>query len=89
MDHEDLGQLEVGVNYFEYSRNKSTGGISDRFVDLNGKSRLGYEVDWYTTWRPFSDISFTLQFGLFFPNSRAFLNDSNRHYVSVGTVFYF
>jgi|GEM_PF-3384486 len=89
-DHPSLGDLEVGVNYFTYRKHESKGGISDRGLDLTSDtSGLGYETDFFVTWRPFSDVLVTAQYGLFVPDSDAFTDSDKRPFYSLGVMFYF
>jgi len=89
-NHEVLGDLDVGVNYFNYSKHKSKGGTADRGIDTTvATSSLGHETDFYLTWRPFSDVSIITQYGLFSPDSDAFVTDWKRAYVSTGVIIYF
>jgi len=88
--HKDeiLGELEFGVNYFNYHRIKTGGGISDRLA-VPGTSFVGWELDAYTTWRPFSDLTILIQYGYFFAFREAFSDDSGRPYFSIGTILFF
>lgn len=87
-DHEVMGEMEFGVNYFNYHRAKSNGGISDRLA-VPGTSFIGWELDAYTSWRPFSDLTILIQYGYFFPYREAFSDDSGRPYFSLGTILFF
>lgn len=87
-EDKEVIQLEAGFAGFYYWRNKSQGGISDRFMDPGG-SFLGRELDLYLIWRPFSDVSILTQYGVFWPERKPFRDHSNRFFFSVGTIIYF
>ncbi|MBU0755252.1 MAG: alginate export family protein [Planctomycetes bacterium] len=87
-DHPVFGEVEAGINGFQYRKYKSNGGVSDRQV-VPGHGFLGREVDLYTIWRPFSDLSIMTQYGYFWPASKAFLDDTRRYYFSVTLIFFF
>lgn len=87
-DHELFGELEAGIDGFQYRRNKSNGGVSDRQV-IPGHGFLGRELDLYTIWRPYSDFSIMTQYGYFWPASKAFQDDTRRYFFSVTVIFFF
>jgi hypothetical protein len=87
-DHEVMGEMEFGMNYFYYNRIKERGGISDRLA-VPGTSFIGWELDAYTSWRPFSDLTILLQYGYFFPYREAFSDDSGRPYFSLSAMLFF
>ena len=76
---EGCADLQVGANYFIYQRAERMGGISDRYT-VPGERNLGHEIDVYLQWRPFTDVSVLVQYGLFDPNRDAF---------DVGSIVYF
>ncbi len=89
-NHEIFGSLEGGFNYFRYRKHSSRGGMSDRGLDLAGEgSALGYELDFYVAWRPYSDLSLIFLYGHFKPDHDSFTDTSRRSYTSLGMIVYF
>ena len=87
-DHRVLGDLDVGIRYYDYKRNKSSGGISGRGVDRNG-TQLGHEWDFTLTWRPYSDVMALAEYGLFKPDLDSYSDNGYRPFVALGLLFFF
>jgi hypothetical protein len=79
---EPLRKMELGTNWFLYYKHHRDGAVSDPTADLTS-GYLGWEMDYYTNWRITSDLSFTVQYGLFFPGD-AFSDRSTRPYFFTG-----
>ncbi len=85
----DAGDFQLGTKLYLYRKNKSEGGISD--VDATTKkSEIGYEIDVYSSWRIFSDLIWSLQYGHFHPGKAypTTAND-NENYLFTNLVFVF
>jgi len=62
----DAGRVDVGMDYYWLFKADADGPISDfRANDTSGD--VGQEVDIFMEWRIFSDLSWTIRYGRFFP----------------------
>lgn len=88
LDHvELLRELEIGTNWFLYHKHHGRGAISD-FTAQEFAGYVGWEMDYYMNWRIFSDLSWTLRCGLFFPGD-AYQDREMRHFVFSGITWSF
>ncbi len=62
----DWDRVEWGATYFFLQKQQSHGGISDPLASDNQRG-LGHELDTYLFWRIFSDVSFSMRYGILFP----------------------
>lgn len=84
---EALKNLEVGTDWFLYWKNRRSGAVSDPTAD-RGSGYLGWEMDYFVTWRITSDLALTTRFGTFFPGS-SFSDQSTRTFFLTGVTWSF
>lgn len=70
--------LEIGVNFYLYRKDRAKGGISDFRADRHLHS-LGKEIDAYLNYKVLSDVFFNVNYGKFYP-SDAFSDKDIRTY---------
>lgn len=56
---------------------------------IPGTTYLGFEVDVILEWQVFSDLSFDLRYGVFFPDGDAFGDSNPRHFAYFGASYAF
>jgi hypothetical protein len=86
-DIDALKRLEVGTDWFLYYKNRSNAAVSDPTADRTS-GYLGWEMDYFLSWRLTSDLSWTTRFGTFFPG-RAFSDQTTRTFFLVGMTWSF
>lgn len=86
-DIEITKELEVGTDYYLYYKNKKVAAVSDDLADIQ-TGYLGWEMDYYANYRIFSDLSWTVRFGTFFPGS-AFTDQTTRTFLLTGITWSF
>lgn len=86
-DIEFTKDLELGTDFFLYWKNHRDAAVSDSTADLQS-GYLGWEVDHYANYRIFSDLSWTVRFGTFFPGS-AFSDQTTRTFFLTGVTWSF
>lgn len=79
--------LELGSDFYLYWKNKSVAAVSDVLADQRS-GYLGWEMDYYANYRIFSDLSYTVRFGTFFPGS-AFSDQTTRTFLLTGVTWSF
>lgn len=82
-----LRELEIGTDWFLYSKHHRDGGVSDFTAD-RGSSYLGWEMDYFLNWRITSDLSYTARFGTFFPGG-SFSDQTTRTFFLTGVTWSF
>ena len=80
-------ELELGTDYYLYYKNKRVAAISDSLADETS-GYAGWEMDYYANYRIFSDLSWTVRFGTFFPGS-AFSDQTTRTFLLTGITWSF
>jgi hypothetical protein len=81
------GRIDVGLDYYWLFKADPDGPISDfRAVDTSGD--VGQEVDIFLEWRIFSDLSWTIRYGRFFPGG-AYADRQPRDFLFTGFNFSF
>ena len=80
-------QLELGTNWFLYTKNRARAAISDPTAD-NFSGYVGWEMDYFINWRLSSDLSWTIRWGTFCPGS-AYQDQHTRHFVLTGVTWSF
>lgn len=58
--------LSIGIDYYQYYKDKRSGGIYDTEATLDDKD-IGSEIDLNLSWQILSDISWSLEYGHFKP----------------------
>ncbi|UCD28095.1 MAG: alginate export family protein [Planctomycetota bacterium] len=86
-DIEALKELEVGTDWFLYWKNRTNAAVSDPTADRQS-GYLGWEMDYFLSWRITSDLSWTTRFGTFFPG-RAFSDQTTRTFLLMGVTWSF
>jgi hypothetical protein len=81
-------ELELGLNWFIYHKDRSEGAVSDPTA-TQPIGRLGHEMDVFANWRITSDISWLVRWGVFWPAGGAFADDQERHYLLSAMTFSF
>ena len=66
---------------------ESVAAVSDVLADERS-GYLGWEMDYYANYRIFSDLSWTVRFGTFFPGS-AFSDQTTRTFLLTGVTWSF
>lgn len=84
---EALRELEVGTDWFLYSKNHSAGAISDYTADERS-GYVGWEMDYYVNWRLTSDLAWTTRFGTFFPG-QSYSDQTTRTFLMTGMTYSF
>jgi hypothetical protein len=84
---EALRKFEVGVFGYYYRKANSQELISDSRAFLNNAD-IGKEVDFLVRWRVFSDLGFSLNYGVFFPG-KAYQERGARNFLSAGITYSF
>lgn len=84
---EMLKNLELGTDWFLYSKNRSDGAVSDGTANRES-AFLGWEMDYFASWRITSDLAWTTRFGTFFPG-RAFSDQTTRTFLLTGLTWSF
>jgi hypothetical protein len=86
-DCRELKELEIGVDYFTFWRQKKDGPISDFRANTSSRD-LGHEVDIYANWRILSDLSVIVRYARFWTGD-AFDDGEKRDYMYAGMVYSF
>lgn len=81
-----LRRLQVGTDIFVYGKFDADAPIDEVTRD---ETYLGWEPDFYLNWRITSDVTLALRYGVFFPNSQAFVDDDARHFISTSITVAF
>lgn len=81
--------LSLGIDYYNYFKDRKVGGIYDTDATLSNTD-IGSEVDLNISWQVFSDLTLFLQYGYFeagdaYPDS----TNNNEEYLSSGVIFTF
>jgi len=84
---EAFHKLEFGVFGYYYRKANSQELISDSRAFLNNND-IGKEVDVVLRWRIFSDLGFSLNYGVFFPG-KAYQDRGARNFLSAGVTYSF
>lgn len=81
--------LQVGVKYLIYNKDKADGAISDQYATLSNK-KIGTGYDFHLTYRVFSDTLIYFNYGIFKPNDAYPLNRrDNTKLINFGTTLFF
>ncbi len=86
-DVEAVKALELGSDFYLYWKHRSSAAVSDGLADLQS-GYLGWEMDYYANYRIFSDLSWTVRFGSFFPG-QAFSDRTTRTFLLTGVTWSF
>ena len=86
-DKRPLSRLQVGADFFAFSKFNDDAPIDETTVD--GQRFLGFEPDAYLNWQVTSDVTLAMRYGAFFPQSSAFPIDDVRQFFFVGVTFAF
>ncbi|HSI32914.1 MAG TPA: alginate export family protein [Tepidisphaeraceae bacterium] len=86
-DHHRLSRLQVGADFFVFAKTRQNGAIDE--PTTSDGHYLGVEPDVYLNWQVTSDVTLTLRYGVFFPNSDVVVSDDVRQFVFGGLTFSF
>ncbi len=86
-DIEVLRDLELGTDWYLFYKNRSSAAVSDGLADQQS-GYLGWEMDYFANYRIFSDLSWTVRFGSFFPGD-AFSDQTTRTFLLTGITWSF
>lgn len=76
--------LQVGADLFVFGKTDRDGAFSETTSDSR---YLGWEPDVYLNWQVTSDMSLALRYGVFFPSSDTFPDDTARQFFSLTLTF--
>jgi hypothetical protein len=79
--------LELGSDFYLYYKNRAVAAVSDTTAD-EPSGYLGWEMDHYANYRIFSDLSYTVRLGTFFPGS-AYSDQGGRPFLLTGLTWSF
>lgn len=84
-----LKDVSCAFDYYIYRKAKRGGGIDDEQA-TESSSDIGKELDLTLSWQALSDLSFSLEYGHFWPGKAYALETrSNENYFSLSTTFVF
>jgi hypothetical protein len=86
-DVEATKELELGTDWYLYAKHRSNAAVSDGLADRQS-GYLGWEMDYFANYRIFSDLSWTVRFGSFFPG-KAFTDRTTRTFLLTGITWSF
>jgi len=81
------GRVDVGADYY-FLFKASDGGPTSDYRAVNKATSIGNEVDIFLEWRIFSDLSWTIRYGHFFPGA-AYDDRHGRDFFYTGLNFSF
>lgn len=82
-------ELQLGAKYFIYTKDSSTGLMSDSVATVANKN-LGNAYDMYLTWRVFSDTLVYFNYGVFTPGDAYPTNRRDKtKLINFGTTLFF
>lgn len=87
-DSARFNRLQIGADFFVFSKMSESGGI-DEATSIDNGHFLGVEPDVYMNWQVTSDVTLVLRYGVFFPNSDVVVNDDARQFFFGGVTFAF
>lgn len=81
--------LSLGIEFFQYFKDKKDGAISD-LTATESSYDVGKELDFSLSWQIFSDLTWTVQYGIFSPG-KAYPESSNdnENYFSIDLTYMF
>jgi hypothetical protein len=79
-------KVQTGMDVYWFNKASATAPIDE---PTNNATYLGWEPDFYINYEMLSDITLTFRYGVFMPNSKAFVSDKARQFVYTGAVFAF
>jgi len=84
--HDGFRRLQVGMDVYWFNKCQADAPIDE---STNPTTYLGWEPDLYINWEVVSDLTLTLRYGVFNPNTKAFANDKARQFLYTGAVIAF
>jgi hypothetical protein len=85
-DHSLFDRLQVGADFFVYSKMSHDAPIDEPTVD---KRYLGVEPDFFLNWQVSSDVTLNLRYGIFFPGSAIVSDEKTRQFFGAGVTYAF
>lgn len=86
-EKEYFESLKFRADVYYYTKDKRGGGIFDYTTNYSS-NKIGWEVDFSVNWKIFSDLSFSLEYGMFFPGE-AYADKAKRDYFSFSLTLSF
>ena len=87
LEHMQNKNVNVEVNYFLFRKDEKEGAISDTRADRRIRN-IGKEFDVNITWKIFSDLSASIDYGRFYPGN-AYSDKDARDFVMATIMFQF
>jgi hypothetical protein len=81
-----LQRLQIGADVFVYGKFDTNAPIDEPTLD---ERYLGWEPDLFLNWQLTSDVTLAVRYGIFFPSSDTFFDDSVRQFISTSVTFAF
>ena len=89
LEHIDFFKnLEAGLSWFYFWKDKARGGVSDFRADRTSDIDLGTETDLFMNWRITSDLALVVNYGHFWPG-QAFTRKKGRNFFGFSVVLRF
>ena len=85
-DSGPLRRMQIGTDIFAYYKYDADAPIDELTFE---HGYLGWEPDLYMNWQVTSDVTLTVRYGVFFPDSEAFPSDDARQYIYGGMTYAF
>lgn len=79
--------VEFGVDFYQYTKHRSQGGISDPTMKMRHHD-VGWEIDVWTNIQVLSDLAFTFRYAFFKPGADP-LEHGDRHFFLMAMIFSF
>jgi len=79
-------RMQIGTDLFFFNKLQTDAPIDEATFD---ERYLGFEPDVYLNWQITSDVTLAVRYGIFFPNSDAFLRDDSRQFLYLSLSYAF
>jgi hypothetical protein len=79
--------LQVGVDVLAFGKMDQDAPLDEPTRD--GESFLGWEPDFFVSWKIFTDLVWNLRYGVFFPDDGLDTDDNARHFLYTGLSYSF
>jgi hypothetical protein len=80
-------RFQIGTDLYLFAKTNSQAPIDQPTIP--GHQYLGWEPDLYLNWELASDVTFTVRYGVFFPNGASFPSNTARQFLFTGATFAF
>jgi hypothetical protein len=82
-----LRRFQIGTDLYGFNKENASAPIDES--TNRGVVYLGWEPDFYLNWEAASDVTLTMRYGVFMPNTAAFPSDKARQFLYAGAIFAF